>query len=160
LPGPGLRTMRRDPALVTLSHDHHLALYVARTLKRATAETASDGRAAFVGYWEEHGREHFRLEEEILLPAYAQHGDPHHPLVARALCDHVHIRARADALAIDSTPDPASLRELGTRLADHVRLEERQLFPLIEAALPTARLAAVAVALERDEASAGSAQGV
>ena len=40
--------MKRDPALVTLSHDHHLALYVARTLKRATAETASDGRAAFV----------------------------------------------------------------------------------------------------------------
>ena len=28
------------------------------------------------GVWEEHGREHFRLEEEILLPAYAHHGDP------------------------------------------------------------------------------------
>ena len=42
--------MKRDPALVTLSHDHHLALYVARTLKRATADTASDGRAAFVDY--------------------------------------------------------------------------------------------------------------
>ena len=37
--------MKRDPALVTLSHDHHLALYVARTLKSATADTASDGRA-------------------------------------------------------------------------------------------------------------------
>jgi hypothetical protein len=86
--------MKGDRALVTLSPDHHLALYVARTLKRATADTASDGRAAFVGYWEEHGREHFRLEEEILLPAYAHHGDPHHPLVARALCDHVDIRAR------------------------------------------------------------------
>ena len=77
--------MKRDPALVTLSHDHHLALYVAQTLRRATADTARDARAAFVAYWEEHGRGHFRLEEEILLPAYAQHGDPHHPLVARAL---------------------------------------------------------------------------
>jgi hypothetical protein len=128
--------MKGDRALVTLSPDHHLALYVARTLKRATADTARDGRAAFVGYWEEHGREHFRLEEEILLPAYARHGDPHHPLVARALCDHVDIRARADALMLDATLDPAILHELGTRLADHVRLEERQLFPLIEAALP------------------------
>ena len=152
--------MKRDPALVTLSHDHHLALYVARTLKRATAETASDGRAAFVGYWEEHGREHFRLEEEILLPAYAHHGDPHHPLVAQALCDHVDIRARADALMLDATRDPAILHELGARLADHVRLEERQLFPLIEAALPTTLLATVATALEHAGGCAESPQDV
>jgi hypothetical protein len=152
--------MKRDLALVTLSHDHHLALYVARTLKRATADTASDARAAFLDYWEGHGREHFRLEEEILLPAYAHHGDPHHPLVARALCDHVGIRARADALAVDATPDPAFLHELGKSLADHVRLEERQLFPLIESALPDARLATVAAALENAECWNGRAQGV
>jgi hypothetical protein len=59
--------VKRDPALVTLSHDHHLALSAAQTLKRATADTASVARAAFVAYWEEHGRGHFRLEEEILL---------------------------------------------------------------------------------------------
>jgi hemerythrin-like domain-containing protein len=147
--------VKRDPALVTLSHDHHLALYVAQTLKRATADTASDARAAFVAYWEEHGRGHFRLEEEILLPAYAHHGDPHHPLVARALCDHVELRARADALAVDATPDPAALHELGAHLADHVRLEERQLFPLIESALPAACLATVAAALEHAERCAG-----
>jgi hemerythrin-like domain-containing protein len=152
--------MKRDPALVTLSHDHHVALYVAQTLKRATADTASDARAAFVAYWEEHGRGHFRLEEEILLPAYAHHGDPHHPLVARALCDHVGIRASADALAVDARPDPPVLHELGTSLADHVRLEERQLFPLIESALPAARLATVAAALEHAERCAGSAEGV
>jgi hypothetical protein len=148
--------MKRDPALVALSRDHHPALYVARTLKRATADTASDARAAFADYWEEHGRGHFRLEEEILLPAYAQHGDPHHALVARALCDHVGIRARAEALAVNATPDPAVLRELGIRLADHVRLEERQLFPLIESALPVARLAALATALAHAERCAGS----
>ena len=61
---------------------------------------------------------------------------------------------------VDATPDPAILHELGTRLADHVRLEERQLFPLIEAALPTTRLATVATALEHAEGCAGSAQGV
>jgi hypothetical protein len=151
--------VKRDPALVTLSHDHHLALSAAQTLKRATADTASVARAAFVAYWEEHGRGHFRLEEEILLPAYAPYGDPHHPLVARALCDHVDIRARADALAVDATLDPAVLHELGRRLADHVRLEERQLFALIESVLPAARLATVAAALEHAEPCAAHAQG-
>jgi Hemerythrin HHE cation binding domain len=143
--------MKRNPGLVTLSRDHHQALSVAQKLRRATADTAQEVRSAFVAYWEEHGRAHFRLEEEILLPAYAAHADPHHPLVARALCDHVAIRARADALAVDEAPDPATLRELGEGLADHVRLEERELFGLIEAALPAARLTAVAAALEHAE---------
>jgi hypothetical protein len=148
--------MKRSPALVTLSHDHHQALSIAQKLRRATADTAGEARAAFVAYWDGHGRGHFRLEEEILLPAYASHGDSHHPLVARALCDHVAIRARADALLVDEAPDPAVLHELGTCLADHVRLEERELFPLIEAALPAARLAAIATALDRAERRTGS----
>ena len=143
--------MKRNPGLVTLSRDHHQALSVAQKLRRATTDTAQEARSAFVAYWEGHGRAHFRLEEEILLPAYAAHADPHHPLVARALCDHVAIRARVDALAVDEAPDPATLRELGEGLADHVRLEERELFGLIEAALPAARLAAVAAALEHAE---------
>jgi hypothetical protein len=148
--------MKRSPALVTLSHDHHQALSIAQKLRSATAGTAGDARAAFVAYWDGHGRGHFQLEEEILLPAYARHGDSHHPLVARALCDHVAIRARADALAQDQAPDPAVLHELGTCLADHVRLEERELFPLVEAALPAERLAAVATALDRAERHTGS----
>jgi hypothetical protein len=148
--------MKRSPALVTLSHDHHQALSIAQKLRRATADTAGEARAAFVAYWDGHGRGHFRLEEEILLPAYASHGDSHHPLVARALCDHVAIRARADALLVDEAPDPAVLHELGMCLADHVRLEERELFPLVEAALPAARLVAVATALDRAERRTGS----
>lgn len=140
--------MKRDPALTSLSRDHHQALFVAQQLRRATAATAGEARAAFLGYWEEHGRTHFRLEEEVLLPAYAGHGDPHHPLVGRALCDHVAIRHRADALALDPASSVAALHELGVRIADHVRLEERELFPLVEHAMPSPHLAAVAVALD------------
>jgi hypothetical protein len=147
--------MRRDPALVSLSHDHHQALFVARALRRATRETTAEARAGFLAYWNAHGRTHFRLEEEILLPAYARHGDAHHPLVARVLCDHVAIRHRAGELAGAATPSPFILRELGTRLADHVRLEERVLFPLIERALPVAALSAVAAALAHAEEAWG-----
>ena len=143
--------MKRDPALTSLSRDHHQALVVAQQLRRATAETAGEARAGFLAYWDGHGRTHFRLEEEVLLPAYAGHGDPHHPLVGRALCDHVAIRHRADALAHDPASTVAALNELGVCLADHVRLEERELFPLVEHAMPAAQLAAVAVALEQAE---------
>jgi Hemerythrin HHE cation binding domain len=141
--------MKRDPALTSLSRDHHQALVVAQQLRRAAAESAGAARTAFLAYWEGHGRGHFRLEEEVLLPAYAAHGDPHHPLVGRTLCDHVDIRHRADALARDPAAPIAALHELGACLADHVRLEERELFPLIEHAMPAAQLAAVAFSLEQ-----------
>jgi hemerythrin HHE cation binding domain-containing protein len=141
--------VKRDPALVSLSRDHHRALSVAQQLRRATRETAADARAAFLTYWDEHGRAHFRAEEEVLLPAYAGHADAHHPLVARALCDHVAIRHRAAALADDHAPALAALHELGVDLSVHVRLEERELFPLIERAIPAAQLASLAADLEQ-----------
>lgn len=143
--------MKRDRALASLSRDHHQALVVAQKLRRATTQSAGEARAAVVDYWEEHGRTHFGVEEQVLLPAYAGHGDPHHPLVARALCDHVAIRHRVDMLARDPAPTVAELHELGGRIADHVRLEERELFALIERAMPPGELAAVAAALEHAE---------
>jgi Hemerythrin HHE cation binding domain len=143
--------MKRDPALVSLSRDHHQALFVAQKLRRATTQTADEARTAFLAYWEGHGRAHFRLEEEVLLPAYAGYGNPHHPVVAEVLCDHVAIRRRADVLARVGAATVADLHALGGRLAQHVRLEERELFPLIESAMPPAQLAAVAAALESAE---------
>src|SRR3954451_5749480 len=106
--------MKRDPALVSLSHDHHHALVVAQKLLHAAGPTAAAARAAFLAYWDGHGALHFQLEEQVLLPAYAAHGDPHHPLVARALCDHVAIRAKAAELAHDEAPAVADLVALGT----------------------------------------------
>lgn len=143
--------MKRDPALVRLSHDHHQALFVAHQLRRVTAETSGEGRSAFLDFWHGHGAAHFRLEEDILFPAYAPYGDAHHPLMARALCDHVEIRGRAAVVADREDVAPETLHELGARMAEHVRLEERELFPLIEAALPQDRLAVVGAALEDAE---------
>jgi hypothetical protein len=147
--------MKRDPALASLSRDHHEALFVAQRLRRATTQTADEARAAFLAFWEGHGRGHFRLEEEVLLPAYAGHGDPHHPLVARVLCDHVAIRHRTDALSRERCSTVSALRELGVRLTEHIRFEERELFPLIESVMPAPQLAAVAEALDLAERAAG-----
>lgn len=143
--------MKRSAALASLSRDHHQALVVAQRLRRATEQTASETRDTFLAYWRTHGRRHFSLEEEMLLPGYAAHGDAHHPLVLAALGDHVEIRQRADAVTTASTVSPVQLHDLGERLASHVRLEERELFPLIEQAMPAAQLTELAEALRRAE---------
>ncbi len=126
--------MKRHPALVPLSRDHHHALVIAGRLRRATSQTTPEAVRAFLAHWEAEEKLHFRLEEELLLPAYATHGEPDHPAVVRTLLDHVLIRR--DAARLATTPPLDLLHDLGARLASHVRFEEHELFTLIEAAIP------------------------
>ena len=131
--------MKRSEALIPLSHDHQHGLAVALDLTRATAETAPDAAKAFVAFWREEGQRHFREEEDLLLPALARHVPADHAAVVRVLTDHVEIRRRAaDVEAGDAELE--RLHELGERLRDHIRHEERVLFPLAEEALPAAEL--------------------
>jgi len=128
--------MKRDAALMGLSHDHHQALAMAQTLRRATGQTSAIALAAFATFWVI-GERHFEIEEQVLVPAFAPYGDPYEPLILQMLGDHAELRSRArHVLGSREAVDTGPLRALGERFAEHVRLEERQIFPLIEAAMP------------------------
>jgi hemerythrin-like domain-containing protein len=127
--------VKRHRALQPLSRDHHVALVAAQRLRRATANDAGAARSTFLEFWNEHGAKHFRVEEDVLLPAFAAYGDPGDARIARMLVEHVRIRAAAAALARGDA-DLEALHALGTALEQHVRLEEREVFPLIEETLP------------------------
>lgn len=143
--------MERAPELRPLSRDHHQALVASLKLRRADERTAAEAVAHFQGFWRGHGERHFEIEEAVLLPGYVRGGgDPRQELVARVLTDHVEIRAAARGLGPGA--EPAELRRLGERLAAHVRLEEDELFPLIERELDPEELAALGAELERAEA--------
>lgn len=132
--------MKRSAELEPLSHDHHQALFVAMQLKRASPEDGPFAFQAFADFVEETGDRHFRIEEEILLPAWLAHagaGAERVALAARVAAEHLEIRARARRLA-STGPAPDELRELGDLLERHVRFEERELFPLIEGSLDEA----------------------
>jgi hypothetical protein len=64
-----------------------------------------------------------------------------------------HFRLEESALARDPARELAALHALGRRLDAHARLEERELFPLIESAMTATDLAALARALSRAESS-------
>jgi hemerythrin-like domain-containing protein len=130
--------MKRHPALIPPSRDHHHVLVIAQQLRRATSENTNDAARAFLAHWETEQKQHFCLEEQLLLPAYAAHGELDHPAVIRMLQEHILIRRDADRLA--RRPSPELLHELGKLLADHVKLEERELFPLIETTIPQPEL--------------------
>ena len=139
--------MKRHHALQPLSRDHHVALGAALRLRRATDDSALAAREAFLAFWHEHGAAHFRVEEDVLLPAFADHGDPGEACVVRMLVEHVRIRAAVKRLDAELHPSVESLHALGEALERHVRLEEREVFPLNEASMPQAAAEALAEAV-------------
>ena len=134
--------MKRLQALIPLSHDHHHALVEARRLRRAADrdDDPSGAAAAFVRFFRTSSVPHFREEEEALFPLVIDVEEAR-ALLVQALLDHQYLHALVAALEAGRDVR-ATMRELGERLEAHVRLEERQLFPLIErvasAALDTA----------------------
>ncbi|WP_367401270.1 hemerythrin domain-containing protein [Paraconexibacter antarcticus] len=130
------------------SREHHVALELALRLQRATEADAAELRVGALGFWRDEGREHFRLEEELLLPAFAAHVGGQDADVDRVLAEHADIRRRIDELEPQRTPEVAALTSLGEVLRDHVRHEERTLFGRVEAALDDEQLAALGAALE------------
>ena len=148
-------SMKRHPSLRRLSDDHHGGLVQARRLRRAASgegETPSEAARAFLRFWDEDTRIHFREEEEVLLAVYARHGgDLGAEPVRRMVSDHARIRGLVLGLGEEAESgkvDRETLREIGEHLDAHIRLEEREVFPLIEGLLPEQALREVASRLE------------
>ena len=138
--------MQRAAPLVPFSHDHQHTLAEALRLTRAEALDAADLQTAAQRFLHAYEREvslHFREEETQLFPLLMCVSDTAPELLVRALVGHQQIRADVAALSEAvrrGDVEGRRLSSLGRRLQDHVRLEERELFPLIEELVPTAML--------------------
>jgi hypothetical protein len=144
--------VRRHPALVPLSQDHHRALVEARAVISGAAGDGPKRLAAgarFTAFFTAHAVPHFRCEEEDLFPLVASPpGDDPPEALVRALLDHSRLHALAGAIrdAVQrGDVDGELLIATGGLFRDHVRLEERTLLPLIEERAGDAGLAAIAL---------------
>lgn len=140
---------KRAEALQPLSRDHLKALLTAKALREATEVGAA--RTAFLDFWRDHGAHHFRVEEEVLLPQWALYAEVDRPGVQRMLEEHLAIRREALRL-VTGEGSLEDLRALGDLLHDHVRFEERALFPAIEGSLSAEQIARLVPAVEEAEA--------
>jgi hypothetical protein len=137
--------MKRDEALRPLSREHLNALHAAKVLREGNDLGAVT--EVFFDFWESEGKRHFRIEEEVLLPHWAKCAEVDRPGVTRMLEEHLAIRREALRLgAGEASLEEA--QELGRILHDHVRFEERRLFPIVEEALNAGSLAELATKIE------------
>src|SRR5688572_32712496 len=71
-------------------------LFPYTTLFRSSEADRAEVVAGVLAFWDEEGAKHFRIEEELLLPALARHLPPEDERVVRVLVDHVWIRERME----------------------------------------------------------------
>ena len=147
--------MKRHPALVALSHDHHEILLVARLLRRRGASVPGGGRlderrqCQVVRQFEAGLRAHFRVEEGALRVA-AGNGAPRTGELLRAAAGtHRELERMLGAVCRDTEAD-TKLGHLGESLHDYVRGQERELFQELQRVLSEPELAQVGRYLARE----------
>jgi len=150
--------MKRHEALIPLTHDHHHALAAARRLEgSATAdptERASQA-GAFLEFFEADTVAHFREEEEVIFPLVIDYPEAQ-PALTRVLLEHVQLHALVSRLRAEvaaGVVDPETPKLIASLLQNHIRHEEKLLFPLIESTA-AAPLALVALSPRNREAPA------
>lgn len=121
--------MKRSQTLIQLSREHHTALVLAKRARTNLpgSETTMRLMADFPARWNEELEPHFTKEERDMLPRLQSEGAG--ALADRLVEDHARLRALSARII---GGDPAALPEFGRLLADHVRFEERELFPRYE----------------------------
>jgi hemerythrin-like domain-containing protein len=138
--------VKRHPALVGLSEDHHHELVQAGRLLAAVGGDADhrlEAGAAYVDAFFRDTLEHFRCEEETVFPLYARQPGADFELLERVLREHMELHGVARALRAEVAAGDvsgATLAELGSLIRAHVRLEERELFEDVQRIVPPPQL--------------------
>ena len=127
-----LKPIKRSKELVPLSKEHHEGLLFGWKIKQGLRNgTDVKTIAQFIQwFWENDLQEHFRKEEEVL----AVHLPKDNELVQQMFHEHEEIEALIHVIAM--IPDEDIFIQLADSLHNHIRFEERMLFPYAEESIP------------------------
>jgi iron-sulfur cluster repair protein YtfE (RIC family) len=148
--------MRRHESLIPLTHDHHHALAQVRRMKvaadRGDREERLNRAREFLDFFRRETVHHFRIEEELIFPPLLDFFDERPELLVRALLEHLKIQSRVGRLGEEVQAQAVTeeaLRDVAELLEAHIRLEEKELFPLIQEVVPEEALLKTDLALKR-----------
>ncbi len=139
------KPIKRSKELAPLSREHHDGLLYVWKIREGLKNGASISKlkAYSIWYWKQHIKPHFFQEEKILLP----HMPANNELANRLQREHENIRELI--LNLDQEADKTTFIQLCDLINDHIRFEERQVFPFLEETLPTEELSNIFLELEQ-----------
>lgn len=132
------KPLKRHKALQPLSRDHHHGLLLSWKIRSGFSKNIEFDRIKTYADWffEHHLIPHFDLEEEYIFSIL----DVDNDMVKRALADH----RRLKRLFAETKDIEKSLHKIEEELEQHIRFEERILFPAIQEIATEEQLALIA----------------
>ncbi len=128
--------MKRHPTLHPLSEEHHHGLVLCLRLRKLAIDDPAAAETMLQEAWKSELQDHFRLEDDILLPEMALASTVNHPDIVRTCTDHVMLRLLIRRIARAPLNEKAPLLvAFADCLEEHIRFEERILFCTAESLL-------------------------
>lgn len=135
--------MKRHQALIELSREHHQSLRLARkcidTATRAVPAQCEILCREIISTFDQEWDRHFRNEEATIFNITADMDGRIHDLGVQLAEEHERMRGMARVMRNGET-GCVILEQFGVLLRDHTRLEERELFPLVEQTFNAAQM--------------------
>ena len=127
--------MKRHESIVPISREHHTGLLCSWKINQGLQKQADPARMQrYVDYFmQQHLQPHFADEEKILFRTIK------HPWCDRAIAEHAQLQQLASSIAENASTD--MLAAFADLLQQHIRFEERELFPFLEKELSAEQLA-------------------
>ncbi len=123
------KPIKRNENIVKLSKDHHATLLFCWKIRQGVKQHASTERMIKYAqyFWDHHFSSHFKEEEEFLFEPLKDEK------VQKAIDDHQKIKTFINEISFPGTENQEDiLLELADMVEEHVRYEERILFPHLE----------------------------
>ena len=142
------KPIKRNEYIKKLSREHHLGLLFCWKIRRGLKTNVAAGRICeYVYYfWQQHLQPHFQEEEKFLFAPIKDRQ------VQRAINEHKYIRQQVKDLAQYSENNlRKGLAKIADLVDDHVRYEERQLFPHLERTLSKEQLENIGKQMEKHQ---------
>ena len=141
--------VKRDENIKRLSREHHFSLLFCWKIRKGLkADVATERIRKYVQYfWQQHLQPHFREEEDILFVAIKD------KQVQRAINEHKYIKLLIEGLEDSENNVRKNLVKIADMVDEHVRYEERELFPHLERKLSKEQLENIGILIQKDHSS-------
>ena len=149
--------MKRHPAFVSLSQEHHDGLLLATRLQQGTnallrlwSHDLHWQSEYVVKFFDDNLRQHFSVEEEIVFPIARKYLPEHSGMIQKLIDQHKDMKSIAESLRLPVEEKLQNLlTQFGKILEAHIRIEEREFFPLCEAHIPEEEIRAMGVRINK-----------
>lgn len=126
--------MKRCEQLKKLSHEHHGSLSMALKISKASKSDEESELLAAIDtvqhYYNEELELHFQHEEQTIFSTIFKHYKEHIGVATTLLKEHGYLRVLIQRLTLETAQK--DLADFAQMLKDHTRVEERELFPIIQ----------------------------